>query len=245
MADQTPWSEYSAVYDLPDHSGSAQTYLLATTQRTGSHYLAYLLAQIGTVGVPFEYLNAHRNELELMARGWPVDKAAELRLIAETRRRRTGSGGWFGTKAHWHTWESRMADPAVMEIIQPVRFIALSRVDRVAQAVSLAIAEQTNVWVNSSRDVSLCPTYSKSHIDSAMARLASETDAWERYFAHRSAEVLRLDYEGLVAKPSEAVDAVVAHLGVTSPRLPERELPRMYSRSHDIHQEWVRRYEHA
>lgn len=233
------------MYDLPPHAGAAQNYLLATTQRTGSHYLAYLLARIGIVGVPFEYLNAHISRRELVARGRPIDDASELRLVEEMKRRRTGSAGWFGTKAHWHTWESRMANPAIMQLVQPVRFIALSRVDRLAQAVSLAIAEQTDVWVNSAPDIAIAPTYSEAHIDSARARLSNEHEAWERYFGERNADVLRLDYESLLADPAKAVDAVLDHLGVSAPQLTPRDLPRMYPRSSGVHQEWLRRYESA
>lgn len=243
LAKARAWSEYAAVYDLPPYSGSPQTYLLATTQRTGSHYLAYLLARIGIVGVPFEYLNAYINRGELMARGWPVNDASERRLIEEIRHRRTGSAGWFGAKAHWHTWALRIADPAILQLVQPVRFIALSRADRLAQAVSLAIAEQTQVWVNSAPDTPIAPTYSKAHIDSARRRLSSELDAWDRYFAGRNSDVLRLDYESLLADPPKAVDAVLEHLGVSAPQLKPRELPKMYPRSNEVHRAWMRRYE--
>ena len=240
-ADPRAWSEYASSYDLPPYDGTTHTYLVATTQRTGSHYLAHLLARVGTVGVPFEYLNHYRSLLELDERGWSRSVDSHLQLFTEMRRRRTGSAGWFGVKAHWHTWQSVTANAQVRDVVRPDRFVYLSRVDVVAQAVSLAIAEQTWVWVDVGQERHPA-TYSRRSIEGALQRIDTERAAWESYFAHQSIDVLRLTYEGLIANPDGSVDRVLRHLGMGESKRPFRNMPLPHPRSDGLVERWSQRY---
>jgi LPS sulfotransferase NodH len=113
------WSEYDPRYDLPAYVGTPRTYLIATTQRTGSHMLAHLLGARGDVGVPFEYLNDYRSSLELTRRGIANTESAQLALLQEMGVRRTGSSGWFGIKAHWHTWSAVLSKPMLAARCSP------------------------------------------------------------------------------------------------------------------------------
>lgn len=242
MPDATAWSEFLADYDLPPYEGEVRTYLVATTQRTGSHHLAHLLAATGAVGVPFEYLNGYRVWLECQERGWPDDEANHARIYQEMVERRTGASGWFGLKAHWHTWMEMSARTRVRDLVRPERFVYLTRGDRIAQAVSLALAEQTQRWVNSGQEEVRPPMYSAGHISDALRRIESECDAWEAFFADRGVAVLRLSYEELLAEPAACVAAVFGHLGVAQPDGPRRSLPALSPRADDLVQLWAARY---
>lgn len=242
MSDPRAWSEYDPVYDLPEYATASRTYVVATTQRTGSHYLARQLGRLGSVGVPFEYLNAYRASLELAARGWTDTEASQVRLFEETRRRRTGTTGWFGLKAHWHTWETMMLSRRVRELVRPQRFIYLTRDDSVAQAVSLTVAEQTGVWVDVRQPRTVAPRYSREHIDDAHARIGRERLQWERFFADECVDVLRLSYEQLLADPDAVVEQVLLHLCGTTERPEPRALPPMNPRADDLIREWSQRY---
>lgn len=242
MADPRAWSEYNTVYDLPEFDAQCRTYVVATTQRTGSHYLAHLLGGLGSVGVPFEYLNAYRASLELAARGWPDTEASQVRLFEEIRRRRTGTTGWFGLKAHWHTWETMMLSHRVRELVRPRHFIYLSRDDTVAQAVSLAVAEQTGVWVDIRQPRPVPPRYSRAHIEDAHERISWERREWDRYFAEEHVDVLRLSYEQLLTDPDAAVEQVLLHLCGTTDRPAPRALPPMNPRADDLIHDWAKRY---
>ncbi len=243
MADpDRAWSEFDAAYDLPGVTGPVRTYVVATTQRTGSHYFADLVGRLGTIGVPFEYLNGHRMLVELQARGRPVTPEEEIRLFREAQRRRTGSSGWFGLKTHWHTWEAVQAKRGLRDLVRPQRFLYLYREDRVAQAASLSLAEQTGVWVNVSQAPRADPVYSRRHIDDASARLHRETAAWERFFAGREEDVLRLSYESATADPLQALAATCRHLGVAPPQAGQVGPPRIHARDNDLVEQWARRY---
>lgn len=239
MADHSSgWSEYGSAYDLPPYGGIPRTYLVATTQRTGSHHLAHLLGALGTVGVPFEYLNEYRVSLELRRRQWSEDDASKSRLLEEIRTRRTGSSGWFGVKAHWHTWERALT----REVLQPRAFICITREDRVAQAASLARAEQTGSWVDEGSPKAFRPVYSEAHITDALRRLTAERSAWERYFSERRIEPMSITYEALLANSEAVLQAVQDHLGVPTVGTISSRFPTIHARTDRVVEEWAERY---
>lgn len=239
--DDHPWSEFAVRYDLPPVDGPVRNYLIATTQRTGSHYLAHLLGARGVVGVPFEYLNDHRILLEMNARGWENTERNQIRLIDEMKRRRAGSAGWFGIKAHWHTWREVTSQPELAQTVQPERYVYLIREDRVAQAASLALAEQTGWWVDASQMTKATAEYSASDIVRALETIDVENAAWQEYFA-RGRECLMLSYEEIVTDPDAAVSAVCSHLGVVEVPAPKASFPEVPPRPEGLVAEWAARF---
>lgn len=232
------WSEFESAYDLPPFPGTPRTYLVATTQRTGSHYLAYLLACDGSLGVPFEYLNGHRVFLELERRGWEQREESELRLLEDVVQRRTGSSGWFGVKSHWHTWEAIQAKPAIRSRVVPERVLYLSRDDLTAQAVSLAMAEITGEWVNVGRQTTSRAPFDRAHVDDARRRIEAERAAWEDFLGRWPGGVLRLRYEDLIASPDDVIDEVFDFFGVA--RAPkQRSLTPLRPTPDALLHEWI------
>jgi LPS sulfotransferase NodH len=234
------WSEYDPRYDLPTYIGSPRTYLIATTQRTGSHFLAHLLGTRGALGVPFEYLNGYRSLLELKRRGEHSSERTQLALLEEMKARRTGCSGWFGVKAHWHTWSGVLAQPLLAAQVQPEVMIYLTRQDRVAQAASLVLAEQTGWWVDESQSTSAEPNYSAERIRQALAKIDGENDAWRRYLAGKP--YLALTYEAVRSDPQAAVSAVFTALGVDDPGRSNTGFPSPKPRHDDIVEQWAERF---
>lgn len=224
MPDAREPFEYDAIYDLPRYAGPSRTYLVATTQRTGSHYLAHLLGRTAWAGVPFEYVNGFRVMRELKVRGWPMSVGSERTLLAEMQARRTGSTGLFGLKAHWHSWREALARPGICGLVRPDAVVYLARRDREAQAVSLALAEQSGVWVSFDDDVEREASYSEDAVAEALDRIAAECTAWEHHLAAWEGPVLRIFYEDLCAEPAAVVNTIGAFLGAPADG-PTRELP--------------------
>lgn len=235
------WSEFDRRYDLPAYSGPRRTYLIATTQRTGSHFLAHLLGARGTIGVPFEYLNDHRVLLELRSRGLHPTEQTETELLREMKLRRTGSSGWFGLKAHWHTWTATLSRPLVAAEVDPVAYICLRRHDRIAQAASLALAQQTGWWVDESQNTGTQPSYSSTDIRKALAVIDAENASWQRFFTSERT-CLELTYEEMIADPDRTVTAVCSHLGVSDMGSSNPQFPSIKARQDDIAEEWAERF---
>ena len=206
--------EYDAAYDLPEYVGVPRMYVMATTQRTGSHFLAHLLARTPWGGVPFEYVNRFRVARELAVRKLPHTDAHERELLLEMQRRRTGCTGLFGLKAHWHSWHDTFTRPGICGEVCPEAVIYLARRDRDAQARSLAIAEQTGTWVSFGVESGRTVSCSSEALDDARLRIEAECAEWERYLSETwRGPTLALCFEDVRDDPWGAVEEVRRFLG--------------------------------
>ncbi len=89
---------FDSTYDFPPTTHKRFVYLIATTPRSGSHYLGHLLFSTKQLGAPLEYLSAanfdHWCEL--------VGSTDPRVVYGEIMTRRTSPNGWFGLQAHWY-----------------------------------------------------------------------------------------------------------------------------------------------
>jgi trehalose 2-sulfotransferase len=131
------------------------SYLVCSTPRSGSTLLCEALKNTGLAGQPEEYFmpdnEAFFKEL------WGVSNYADYveRVIKEG----TSPNGVFGAKIMWGYVDSfvgklrsipeyeRLPVPELLSTVFPnLRYIWITRSDKVQQAVSLEKANQTNVW---------------------------------------------------------------------------------------------------
>lgn len=117
-------------------------YAVLTTPRSGSTYFCDLLSSTGVAGYPIEHLRTANQTLALNC------DFNYFRLLYNLMRYRTTSNGVFGTKFISHfLFELRQAKPKFGKIFQLIdKYILLVRKDKVSQAVSLVLAQKTNVW---------------------------------------------------------------------------------------------------
>ena len=117
-------------------------YAILTTPRSGSTYFCDLLGSTGVAGYPIEHLRLANQELALNC------DFDYFRLLYNLMQYRVSDNGIFGTKLISHfLFELRKAKPEFRDIFQLFdKYILLVRQDKVAQAVSLVIAQKTNVW---------------------------------------------------------------------------------------------------
>ena len=118
------------------------SYAIFTTPRSGSTYLCNLLESTGIAGYPGEHLRFAAQEL---ARYCNFDY---LKLLDSLRSYRVTNNGVFGTKLISHfLLELKQTKPDFQQIFPAIdKFILLVRQDKVAQAVSLVIAQRTEIW---------------------------------------------------------------------------------------------------
>ena len=140
-----------------------KSYVVASSYRCGSTYFCSELWRTGVLGAPAEYLNVgegrmlrHVMESRLQASS-PEDYFVKLLAC------RTSSNGVFGMKAHFHHFEPALDwCPSMLERLSPVTYIYLSRRDKLAQAVSMAKAMQTNGWTSMDGDVETTSVMTRS-----------------------------------------------------------------------------------
>ena len=241
---------------------AAPFYVIATAPRTGSSLLSDALTATCQAGSPDEFFDLHpTNEQNWVNRFRVPEGTAYIdHLQAATSTR----NGVFGFKLHWHQMPalcSRLLElqpdtesPAkrpVFDLIQErfpgVRFIWLTRRNKVAQAISYYRASETNRWRvwNDNRPTpppsDRKPEYSRDGIERHL-RIVNNMDAgWREFFTAHKVPALLLTYEDFVQSYEPTVRRVLAFLSLPSDGLvlPPPALRRLANAESD---EWERRF---
>ena len=118
----------------------------------------------------------------------------------------------------------------------PLRYVQVIRRDKVAQAVSLWTAIQTQAWRDGDAAATAEPVYSAAAIAHLVEWLTLGERAWTAWLAHRDPDVVV--YEDFARDPSPTIAALT---GVPAPPAPLKRQANGRSAA------WIERYhaEHA
>jgi LPS sulfotransferase NodH len=215
-------------------------FLICASARTGTNLLATALRRTGVAGRPLEYFSVQlankpfmRETLGLAAaQETPPDFAARLPMILRAGR---SSNGIFGATVHWVQLKNVLAsiglvggarvpaaDPRALAALRAnfpgLRFIQLTRENKVAQAISHYRAIQSGRWSESVHEPASAAPADLEFDYEAILRLtrAAETDAacWQAFLAEAEATTLRLTYEGVSADFGGTVRQVLDFLEI-------------------------------
>jgi trehalose 2-sulfotransferase len=245
-----------------------RTYFVCATPRSGSTLLCKSLAATGVAGRPEEYFERLRHSgLPRQPREYfeRIGDDPLLALLPETRRgdpagadlerelprylaEGTTPNGVFGAKLMWGYFGDLLArlgttpdGPALERLTErfgPIRWIHVTRADKVAQAVSLWRAVQTRAW--SAADApETHPVYDARAIAHLRDQLAGQDAAWRAWFDANAIEPLRVEYERFVADHAATLGSVLAHLGLEVERIPDPPMDRQGDARSD---RWVARF---
>lgn len=229
------WDQYGPAYDMPPFHGQPRTYMIASMPRSGSHMLGHLLHATGDLGSPLEYVHP-RHLAKWQAKLGTEGTSETLRAVMA---RRTSPSGWFGVKAHWPQFTTARKDPALMSTLNVQDWIQITRDDKVAQAISLVIAKQTNAWI-SFHEAKHEPSYDFDAIAEGIRGLEKQEAAWSAYFAEQGISPYVVVYEELLADPARVVSEICTRLGVPVPA--ELPSPATARQATAINEEWHARY---
>jgi LPS sulfotransferase NodH len=208
--------------------------IVCATQRSGSTLLCELLKATGVAGVPNEYFQhfkasgiadqprqylAGLSDPAVLSLLPPLDPG-----VAETsfdfdavRRAGTTPNGVFSAKIMWsHTpdlWV-RLGERSLEDVFGPLRYVQVVRRDKVAQAVSLWTAIQTQAWRSGDSPVAE-PVYSFAAIKHLTEWLAAGERGWTEWLRGRSPDVVV--YEDFARDPGPTIEILA---GVKAPPSP-------------------------
>jgi len=229
------WDQFGPDYDHPPFKGTPRLYLIASSQRSGSHYLGHLLLETGALGSPLEYFHPQHLRKWMEVLGTRDFPATMSRLVA----RRTSPSGWFGAKAHWRHFAPIANNDRLLRFLDIETYIEIRRRDRIAQAISYVIAHQTQAWI-SFHDRKAEPRYDFAAIRKVCEALDQDIAHWHRFFEQQGITPLTVEYEDLVADPAATVDRIMAHCGVSRAGAEPRWQP--CRQASDINARWQERY---
>lgn len=207
------------------------SYLIATTVRSGSWMLCSALEQTGVAGRPVEYFgqslweNIMNNKtlLGLMDTRDFMDRMIEAS---------TTDNGVFGTKLpanHAGMFLRRANEDkgrpfaSLREALDAefphLRYVLLTRENKVAQAISLYRAIMTGVWRVSERKGPVPPLprpveYDQYAIQRCYQDIAASDAYWSGYFAHHGLTPIETTYERLLTDYEAEVRRIILALGL-------------------------------
>lgn len=169
----------------------------------------------------------------------------------------TTPNGVFGAKLMWGYLGDfvallrsidRLSDLTVpgmlADVFPDLRYVQITREDKVRQAVSLWRAVQTQAWRREADDGAgerAEPEFSFRAINYLMRLLTAHDAAWDAYFLGLGHTPLKVTYEELAAAPEATIERVLAHLDLDPLVLPAPDAPRLKVQSDQLSEDWVRR----
>jgi len=129
-----------------------------------------------------------------------------------------------------------------------LRYVQITRRDKVRQAVSLWKAVQTQAWqldAGASDDGDdgrvLEPVFSFRAINYLMRQLTAHDASWDAYFLGLGYEPLKVTYEELAESTEAVVQSVLEHLGIAAPENLQIGPPRLSVQADEVSELWVAR----
>ncbi|MFD1507856.1 Stf0 family sulfotransferase [Lacimonas salitolerans] len=241
------------------------SYIICATPRSGSTLLCDMLEATGVAGKPDSFFMADPDPHWQQVWGLPQpdapDDAAYARaFIAAARRAGRDATGLFGMRLMQRDLDRflglvQLASPAqtntrdrLTHCLGRCLFVHLTREDKLAQAVSLVIAQQTGLWhitasgAERERLASPAPPrYDHSRIAHALSDLTRQDRLWADWFNETGIRPVNLSYTALSADPGAEVARLCRSLGVQPPDL--RTLrPDVGKLANALNVEWISRF---
>jgi LPS sulfotransferase NodH len=214
-----------------------KSYVIASSFRSGSTLLCVKLWETGLLGAPWEYLNFY-NEMPLMKARLKPESPEDY--IAKLLACRTSRNGVFGVKAHFHDFSTALARYKILpQKLSPRTYIYINRRDKLAQAVSMTKARQSESWTSLAAPKRKALHYSKQEIARCFEEAKRQECGWRQWFRDHGITPTVIDYEDLVADPTKVVGTVVDALGVGSDRPDKVLVPKIEKQSDDINANWI------
>jgi len=233
------YSHHGLEHQFPGGIEPRMNFMVCAIPRSGSSLLCDALAQTELAGAPTEYFD--EESFALYSAKWAARGLEEY--LAQLRARKTSPNGVFGFKAHYPQFEAHFRERDVLQEFPGLRCVYVTRADRVRQAISLYRAQSTGQWAAHQKTLRPAPSFDASAIRSCLATIAEQDASWERFFAERGVEPMRVRYEDLVRDYQGSVRAVLAFLGVEVGADFLAPAPTLERQAYRGSERWVRRYE--
>lgn len=164
----------------------------------------------------------------------------------------SGANGVWGGKLMWGHVDDLVArarelpglagadlEDVLHELLDDPELIFVTRADRIAQAVSLWRAIQTQSWRAEDAQTAHSPVYDFTGIDHLVSQLESDERAWREWFARTGRQPTEVTYDQLDTTPAETVATVLRLLGLPDGGV---TVPRLSRQRDDLSAAWVQRY---
>ena len=186
-----------------------------------------------------------------LERGAPGGEPADAWWRRIAREGATDNGVW-GAKIMWGHVPDFLArvrelpgcagadlDGALRALLGDPELVFITRTDKVAQAVSLWRAVQTQSWRSEATTERVTPVYDFLAIDHLIAGIEADEAAWAGWFRQTGRRPLTLRYDDIEADPPGDAATVLRSLGLSDRDIPAPGLRRQRD---ELSSGWAQRY---
>jgi LPS sulfotransferase NodH len=260
----------SGCFRDPAMLSPVKSYVICTTQRSGSYLLSVGLGDTGVAGYPTERFppSSQQSPVGLDQIEWITQPAAGVRYdaredaeyVQQVIELGTSPNGVFGVKIHWFQFEDALrrlraytgrqgAAPAqILAAAFPnLAYIWLRRRDTVAQAVSWYRAIHSQQFVRyrdgsggGAQDMPE-PEFDFNKIRAFISTFRCSDNAWQKFFADHSIRPCIVTYEDFVCSYRSTMRSVLKFLAIEDSNVVIGE-PRLEKMSGHASEDWARRY---
>lgn len=245
-----------------------KAYMICTSPRSGSTLLCSLLRETGVAGNPnshfhFPSLEKWLATYHLHREDFSTENKALKAVFAKAIQRGRGANPVFGLRMQrpsFPFFATALASlypnaPAERQRLEdafgPTLFISLNRPDKIEQAISYVIAEQTGLWHRAADGSELervsppqPPRYDEYAIARELTALQKMQDEWEEWFAREGITPHRISYDHLSEAPQATLASILKALGL-DPSAAATITPPTAKLANQTNQEWAKRFREA
>jgi LPS sulfotransferase NodH len=235
------------------------SYIICTSPRSGSTLLCKLLQNSGVAGVPASYF--HQASVADWATGVGMPKTTPLPAIMDkVKTLGQGSGALFGLRLQRHSFAffckqlealhlKHATDAARLQAeFGTVRYIHLTREDKIEQAVSFVKAKQSGLWHQApdGREIERlaphsAPVFDAEAIEARHVEFLAADAAWRAWFDTQNIAPLTITYRALAANPRDVLSQVLQGLGCPAQAAQDTKIPTARL-ADETSREWISRF---
>lgn len=238
MEQQLYQDQFSRTHDFPLETHVEKTLVIASTPRSGSHFLGHTLHRTQHFGFPLEYSNP-RNKSK-----WEeiFDVRGIENILNCLKKKRTSPNGVFSIKAHYSHLPQFGGFKGFLSHVENPYFILLTREDLLKQAISLSIARQTGVWISGQEARSSDAKYDEKDIAFCLKRTILHNASWKYLLSTHNVKYMELTFEKARDNLPQAVDRIAEFMGLDVPVEQFNIEPATKKQSTAINNEWRERF---
>ena len=233
-----------------------RSYLICGTPRSGSSLLCEALGNSGVAGRPAEYF--WKGDEQTWAETWGLSNYTYGDYLQAALWHGTTPNGLFGAKVMWGYvndfarrlrqipgYESPDLPDLLGSAFPDLRYIWITRRDKVRQAISHWKAIQTEIWGLAEGEApppAREPVYDFDAIDRLVQDLRNDDAAWNRYFDDNHIRPFMAVYEEFVDRYEETILEALRFLGVPPPADLGVAKRRVRKQADAVSDAWAERY---
>jgi LPS sulfotransferase NodH len=228
----------SLKYDSETEKGSTINYIICSTPRSGSTLLARGLWLTNIAGRPHEYFHQKWHMRELRDR-WNIFSLEEYINILKIKRK--SENGVFGFNAHYFQLEKIIDDIDFGSIFPNLKYIYISRNDKIRQGISLYRGFLTKSWAYCEPET-VVPVFDYDEIRKSVNLIKTEEKNWNNFFITQKIKPYRVSYETFINNYKGTILDILKYLDISIPDDLHIGKPPLKKQSDELNEKWLEEY---